>query len=1506
MKKVIKILIKIVGYIILAIIALVLIVILLLQLEPIQNKVANIAINALQKQTNLDISLKKLKIKSFNTIELDSLHINDHKDNNLIYLGQAKVRLKDIDLVRNTFYFKEIIIRDLDCDHVKYLGDSISNLKMMLNDLSNDKKKEKKEKKYPFTFLSDYIRFYNIDYLYKDENYVAERETESLAIDFKDIDLTEVYGEFMDFTLIKDSITSEVINISLKEKSGFAINSFNSDVTFSSSTIITNNTSIITPNSDIVMDMTMSYPSLKVFKHFLDSVSFNANLKDTKLNLIDVSYFSSSLAGADNLIEVNAKIDGPVNDMAVTNAELYLYDITYYYGDVFLKDVDKDIYLKLDIKNFITDANDIESFTIPAFKTNVYDPKNLVMPKQVHKLGTISLSGIFDGKITDFKSDLGLFTQAGNLNIDANYSELTQNKEIFDIKLNGKKLNIGELLDISQNITTIDADINAIGTASKFKPNDYKLEGKLSNINLSKVILSDLFINLENEGDLLKSNINIFDENVFLQLFLSYLQDEETPILNSSIDINHMNLNNLGLLNSDDIYNVSGFINANATGKELDNMNAQINISDLELKKNDTLYYFKDLTLVQNTDTANYKDIEFKSNFLDIYANGNFKYSDFGPIFNNIINNIIPKQTDDEYDINNKIDNNTLLAEENSLQIADNTNFQVFVNLKNTDLITQLLVPQLNIADNSSLNLKLDNPENLQLDANINSLAFNNMLINNINIDANYNNGFLTNNITSDKFILNQESNSLDFIDFSNIILSNKLHNDTLLLNLSWVDSIFYNTNKINLLANISDFPNLTINLIDTNSIYLQHDRWDLSTDGDIKYSPELISVDNLYIKNDTSYINIHGNLSNSISDSLSVNFNNLDLAVANLFLSDNMNIQGILEGDVSVAKADNNPFFSANLSIEDIYLNNKDFGNIILKSNLDNNQNIIAEAYALQRGNRGIDTVINLNGVYKPFSKNGDINGNLSLSNLDFKFLEPFLQSVISNPYGFISGNLDISNNIHNPKLAGELNFRRSGLTINFTGATYSFSNKLIIEPNAIVFKDFRLYDDKGKWFDLFGSISHDNFSDFVLDLNTEFDNFIVIDNPSDYDNLFHGKTVLSGNAGLHGDLNNIRITASVESMPETDMTIELSSGKTASEFAFINFINPNDSSEVEIITKQGGININAHAKLTQDANLNIVLPYSIGEMEINGNGDITYRQSKDGNMVISGDYNINEGKLDINFQNMLKRKFTIKEGGSIRFNGDPLDASMDVEAIYQVRAPLSGIPTISDPALTERKIPVDCIIRFSGTLTDPLITYDLEFPNVEDNIQSLIYGSIDMNDQAAISEQVFSLLVMKTFMFSTDNSMLSSGIGANSLDFISSQISNWLSLISHNIDINVNYNEAGEFNPEEVEISVKTTLFNDRLIINSNIGVQGETTTGVTQNTSGIVGDFEAEYKITKDGLLRGKVFNKSNEYNILEPNAPYTQGIGISYHTEFDKISDIFENRRKKKNRKNSSNN
>jgi hypothetical protein len=54
--------------------------------------------------------------------------------------------------------------------------------------------------------------------------------------------------------------------------------------------------------------------------------------------------------------------------------------------------------------------------------------------------------------------------------------------------------------------------------------------------------------------------------------------------------------------------------------------------------------------------------------------------------------------------------------------------------------------------------------------------------------------------------------------------------------------------------------------------------------------------------------------------------------------------------------------------------------------------------------------------------------------------------------------------------------------------------------------------------------------------------------------------------------------------------------------------------------------------------------------------------------------------------------------------------------------------------------------------------------------------------------------------------------------------------------------------------------------------------------------------EVKITDDGKLRIRGFNRSNEANIIQA-FPYTQGVGVSYQTTFDAWKDLVKRKKKR---------
>ena len=181
--------------------------------------------------------------------------------------------------------------------------------------------------------------------------------------------------------------------------------------------------------------------------------------------------------------------------------------------------------------------------------------------------------------------------------------------------------------------------------------------------------------------------------------------------------------------------------------------------------------------------------------------------------------------------------------------------------------------------------------------------------------------------------------------------------------------------------------------------------------------------------------------------------------------------------------------------------------------------------------------------------------------------------------------------------------------------------------------------------------------------------------------------------------------------------------------------------------------------------------------------------------------------------------------------------------------------------------------------------------------------------NTDAEKNRQVFSLLILNSFVtpyqLATSNggpniNSAYAGAGANTSELLSNQLSNMLSKISKDFDIGINYRPGDAVSKDELGVALSTQLFDDKLSIDGNVGVNNN-----NQNANNVIGDVNIEYKITPDGKVKIKAFNKANDYNgQLYANGLYTQGLGIFYREEFNSLSELYDrfkkaiNRNKKK--------
>ena len=126
----------------------------------------------------------------------------------------------------------------------------------------------------------------------------------------------------------------------------------------------------------------------------------------------------------------------------------------------------------------------------------------------------------------------------------------------------------------------------------------------------------------------------------------------------------------------------------------------------------------------------------------------------------------------------------------------------------------------------------------------------------------------------------------------------------------------------------------------------------------------------------------------------------------------------------------------------------------------------------------------------------------------------------------------------------------------------------------------------------------------------------------------------------------------------------------------------------------------------------------------------------------------------------------------------------------------------------------------------------------------------------------------------------------------FLSSTLSNQLNSIissamntsSWTFGANLSTGSLGT-NTMEIEGLLSGRLLNNRLLINGNFGYRDN-----TYNTTNFVGDFDAQYILTKGGGVSLKAYSETNDRYFTRSTLT-TQGIGILLKRNFNKVGELF---------------
>jgi hypothetical protein len=152
-------------------------------------------------------------------------------------------------------------------------------------------------------------------------------------------------------------------------------------------------------------------------------------------------------------------------------------------------------------------------------------------------------------------------------------------------------------------------------------------------------------------------------------------------------------------------------------------------------------------------------------------------------------------------------------------------------------------------------------------------------------------------------------------------------------------------------------------------------------------------------------------------------------------------------------------------------------------------------------------------------------------------------------------------------------------------------------------------------------------------------------------------------------------------------------------------------------------------------------------------------------------------------------------------------------------------------------------------------------------------------------MSQQFLSLLLMNRFYpdpkLSTNNGSSSSGLEtmglATASEFLTSQLSYMLSQWSDKFDVEFAI-RPGTYNTGQIyEGGLSTSWWN----LHANYEVSAENPENM--------GEFTFDVKLNKSGKLRFKAFNRTNATYL---SSPYTQGVGLLFREDFNRLKDLFK--------------
>lgn len=1417
-------------------------------MPSVQTYLAKYATEKLNEKFKVNITVDKVAITAFGGVKLKGVMVKDYQKDTLIYASRIKTNILDASqLLDGNLIFGTLDADSLRVKIVTYKGDNNNTLDHFISAFDDGKPSSGK-----FLMTVDKLEAKNSRFSVTDYNKPKPI----------DVDFTKLNTTLTAFKVKGPNVYSKINAMTFHDHRGLVVKSLTSDFTYTKQNIRLANLVTKTENSTYDGDVLLSYER-KDFADFNNKVFFDFNTRNAKISSSDVKYFYSEM-GRNQEFKFSGKLSGTLNDFRAQNFKLTdghsIIDGDINFKNLFAKPKEGEFYMKGKFNRVVTSYDKLKAL-LPKLGNQI--------PTNAKKLGEFTIKG--DAEVTPNKvnSQFEMFTKLGKVTGDLVIDNMKTNIDNADYSgtIGLEKFDLGTFInrkDFGKVTTTV--DVEGKGFTQKYLNTTFAGDVKefyYNGYNYKNILVDGHFKKPYFEGKL-----DINDPNLLMNFDGIVDLGKRANLYDFTADVGYANLEKLNFIkNETSIF--KGKIHSKVSGTNLNNLTGSVLAQNVSYQNSKDTYSFEDLTLTSNFNAQNERNIVLSTpNTIKAKIDGKYDVNQIKSLFTNAVGSLYR---------NYKLD---------KVKRGQYIKFD----FKEFNRLMEIIYPKVVFDQEATVFGNINGDDN-DLKVNLQSKFIEgfNVHLDNVNLQVDNKNPLYNTYLEIDSIktkyykvrefsMINTRSN--DTLSFRTEFKGGNLGNDFYNLNL------FHTINKDK--KNVVGFNKSE--MMFKNFLWYINEKEDTNNQIVFDNNFKDVHFNDITISHENQYVNLNGIINGLKEKDIKLTFHEVNLSKITPDVEEFV-FEGNVNGDVYLKQSNAIYQPKANLTIDKLVLNDNELGNLALNIEGDNE----FEKFLIDAG------IENEN--FKSLNAQGaiEIKNNESVLDLDLDFkkfnlgiLSKVAGDILSNVRGDVSGKAKIKGKINDLDYNGTLLVDNAGFGIPYLGVDYAFDNQteVLVDKSSFTVSNTAVIDTKYKTKGNFsGVISHKKFGNWKLDLNVNSKNILALDTKDHEDAAFFGTAFMDGEVSIAGPTNALVIKVDAKSQKGTDIKIPINDATASEENNFIHFITKNEKygisdSKDKTNKDYNGLQMFFDFKIDKNAKIGIILDRETGHgMEGVGDGDLTFRIDTKGTFNMWGDFVVAKGTYNFKYGGFLDKKFTVNKNGYISWSGDPYNASLNLEAVYNTSAN-PGI-LLDNTASVNQKTPVDVVISVKGTILNPEPDFNISFPQVS----SVIRGEIEnkLSDKDTRSKQALVLLSTGSFLSSEGLSFAQSTSFA--YETASSILGNLFNDGSGKMNFGINYYQADRnaLNPTDGRVvATLTTQLNDRITINGKVGVP---VGGVTEST--IVGNFEMQYRVNEDNTMRLRVFNRENDITYIGQGVGYTQGMGVYYEVDFDTFSELIQN-------------